>query len=114
MASTKVKRTCKGRRPRFNDDPAIDNLHGMVMALATELSVFHDRLDTMQRVAEAKGVVLRDELDTFVPDQKTLAAREKWRRQLLQRMFYLLREQVGDVTQKETDNSYQTFLEEIA
>ena len=114
MSDINVKRTCKGRRPKFNDDPAIDNVHAMVMALATELSVLHDRMDTMERVAAGKGVMLSDELDSFVPDQETLVAREQWRQQLLRRMFYLLREQVDDVSKSETDTSYRSFLEEIA
>ena len=113
MAS-KVKRTVKGRRPKFNTDPAIDNVHGMIMALAAEVAVIHDRLDTVERISEAKGIMLQEEIEKFVPDQATLAAREQWRQQLLKRMFYLLREQVGDLTQGETDASYNAFLDEIA
>ena len=114
MTDSTVKRTCKGRRPKFNDDPAIDNVHGMIMALAMELSVLHDRVDTMQRVAESKGVFLDEEIEKFVPDNDVLVARNEWRAQLMRRMFYLLREQVDDVTQKESEDSYRAFLKEIA
>ena len=109
-----MKRTVKGRRPQFNDDLAIDNVHGMIMALATELAVLHDRVDSMQRVAAAKGIVLSEEVDSFVPDNDTLVAREEWRRNLLKRMFYVLREQADDVSQNENEQKYAAFLKEIA
>jgi hypothetical protein len=112
--ATKVKRTVKGRRPKFNTDPAIDNVHGMVMALAAEVAVIHDRLDTVERISEAKGIMLTEEIEKFEPDGETLAAREQWRQQLLKRMFYLLREQANDLTHGETDASYTAFLDEIA
>ena len=114
MSEENMKRTVKGRRPKFNDDLAIDNVHGMIMALATELAVLHDRVDSMERVAAAKGIVLSEEIDSFVPDTDTLVAREEWRRALLKRMFYVLREQVDDVSQNENEQKYAAFLKEIA
>jgi hypothetical protein len=109
-----VKRTVKGRRPKFNTDPAIDNVHGMVMALTAEVAVLHDRLDTVERITEAKGIMLTEEIEKFEPDRETLLAREQWRQQLLKRMFYLLREQASDVTEGSTEESYTAFLDEIA
>jgi len=109
-----VKRTVKGRRPKFNTDPAIDNVHAMVMALTAELTVLHDRLDTVERICEAKDIMLTEEIENFVPDKQTLIAREQWRQQLLKRMFYLLREQANDEAEGSTDASYNAFLDEIA
>lgn len=114
MTDTAVKRTVKGRRPQFNDDPAIDNLHGMVMALAAELAVVHDRLDSVERIADAKGIMLKEELAKYSPTPEVHAEREQWRQQLLKRMFYVLREQVDDITQKEDEKKYADFLKEIA
>ena len=114
MTDPAMKRTVKGRRPRFNDDPAMDNVHGMIMALAAELAVLHDRVDSMEKVAARKGILLSEEIDSYVPDAQTLVAREDWRRALLRRMFYVLREQVDDVSQDETEKKYADFLGEIA
>jgi len=114
MADTEIKRTVKGRRPQFNDDLAIDNVHGMIMALAAELAALHDRVDSMEKVAAQKGITLSEEIDSYVPDEDTLTARENWRRALLRRMFYVLREQVDDVSQNETEKTYTDFLNEIA
>ena len=114
MDNTTIKRTVKGRRPQFNDDLAMDNAHGMIMALATELAALHDRVDSMERIAERKGVMLSEEIDNFEPDEATLVARENWRRALLKRMFYVLREQADDVSQNEDERKYAEFLKEIA
>ena len=114
MSDTHITRTVKGRRPQFNDDLAMDNVHGMIMALAAELAALHDRVDSMERVAAAKGIVLSDEIENFVPDADALVAREDWRRALLKRMFYVLREQVDDVSQRENEQKYADFLKEIA
>ena len=109
-----VKRTIKGRRPKFHADPAIDQLHGMVMAMATEMSVLYERIDTMERIAADKGVLLRDELLRYRPDQATQADREAWRQRFLERMFYLYREDLDDRMTQENDAQYAAFLKEIS
>lgn len=53
-------------------DPALDRLAGMVLSLAGELHVLQDRLATIETLLDTKGVVRREDIDTYVPD----AARE--------------------------------------
>ncbi len=60
----------KGRRPAYFDDPAIDRLLSITMALAAELSVTRERLDTLERLLDAKGVVARDEIESYRPDRE--------------------------------------------
>jgi hypothetical protein len=109
-----VKRTVKGRRPRFCEDPAVDRLHGLVMAMATEVAVLYERIDTMERVAHAKGVMLREELAAHAPDGAAQAEREAWRQRFLDRLFYLYREELDDRVQRENDAQYEAFLREIS
>ncbi len=47
----------------FFDDPAIDRAFGVVMALATEVYVLRDRLRTVERLLDEKGVLSRGEVD---------------------------------------------------
>jgi hypothetical protein len=110
----KPKRTVRGRRPQFHDDAAIDKLHGMIMAMATEMSVLYERLDTMERVAAGKGVMLQTELENYTPDAEAAGAREAWRQKFLERLFYLYREEVDDRLSKDSDASYAAFLKEIS
>jgi hypothetical protein len=85
----------------------------MVMAMATEMAVLYERIDTMERIAAEKGVVLRDELLRFRPDAAAQAEREGWRQQFLDRLFYLYREELDDRLGRENDTQYARFLDEI-
>ncbi|MFZ9708324.1 MAG: hypothetical protein ACO3CV_01655 [Steroidobacteraceae bacterium] len=114
MSDVKVKRSVKGRRPQFFADKEIDRLHGMVMAMATEMAVLYQRIDTLERVAARKGVVPREELEQFHPDTDTEIEREAWRQKFLDRLFYLYREEVDDRVGRENDGQYQQFLDDIA
>ncbi len=60
----------KGKRPAYFDDPATDRLLSITMALAAELSVTRERLDTLERLLDAKGVVARDEIESYRPDRE--------------------------------------------
>jgi hypothetical protein len=58
----------KGRRPDYFEDPAIDRLLSLAMALAAEVSVLRERLDTVERLLEAKGGFNRNDIESYVPD----------------------------------------------
>ena len=65
----------KGPLPQYFDDPAIDQLHSALLALAAELSVAYDRIDTLERMLERKGTLSRAEIDRFEPDEPALQER---------------------------------------
>jgi len=58
----------KGKRPDYFDDPAIDRLLSITMALVAEVSVLRQRLDTAERLLEANGALDRAAIETYVPD----------------------------------------------
>lgn len=71
----------KGKRPPYFDDPAIDRVLSIVMAVAGELAVTRERLDTIERLLDAKGTISRADIEGFRPDRDTgyergLATRE--------------------------------------
>ena len=59
----------KGRRPDYFDDPAIDRLLSMVLSLVGEVSVVRDRLDTVERLLDAKGTISREDIERYAPDR---------------------------------------------
>ena len=65
----------KGKRPQYFDDPAVERLMSITMALAAELSVQRQRGDTLERVLEEKGVIDRAEIDAWRPSRE--AAQER-------------------------------------
>jgi hypothetical protein len=59
----------KGKRPQYFDDPAIDRVLSIVLTVAGEVSVLRERLDTVERLLEAKGTISRADIDAYQPDR---------------------------------------------
>lgn len=59
----------KGKRPDYFEDPAIDRILSIVMALVAEVSVLKQRQDTVERLLEAKGTISRADIESFVADK---------------------------------------------
>ena len=58
----------KGKRPQYFDDPAIDRVLSILLAVAGEVSVLRERLDTVERLLDAKGAISRADIDAYQPD----------------------------------------------
>lgn len=109
-----LERNARGKRPQFYDTPGMDEAMSMIMVLANELSVVRDRLDTVEKVAAAKGVLLDAEIEAFEPDQATLEARELRRQDFLARLFYLARKQAAELQSGDSADRYTKALDDIA
>jgi len=72
---TLAARRAKGKRPQYFDDPALDRLYSVVLALAAEVSVLRERLDTHERILEAQGILRREDIENYRPDRE--AGRER-------------------------------------
>jgi hypothetical protein len=59
----------KGKRPAYFEDAAIDRTLSIVMALVGEVSVLRERLDTVERLLEAKGSISRVDIESYEPDR---------------------------------------------
>lgn len=59
----------KGRRPEFFEDPAVDRLLSLTMAVVGEVSVLRERLDTVERLLDAKGTISRADIEAYQPDR---------------------------------------------
>lgn len=78
-----LPRKAKGERPYFFDDPAVDRVIAMVMGLAGEVAVMRDRLDTIERLLEQRGLLARRDIETFVADTRVTDERAAWREAFL-------------------------------
>jgi len=105
--SGRVPKTAKGHRPHFFSDPANDRLTAMLMALVTEVAVIRERLDTVEAIAEKKGIVLKDEFERFEPDPARAEARERWRQEYLDRILYVFQEEAEDLARGDTAEAYE-------
>lgn len=109
-----VVKDAKGKRPAFLGTPAEDHAMSMIMVLANEIAVIHDRLDSAERVAKANGLDLAAGIETLALDEDALAARESWRQDFLERIFYLMRKEASEAAVADTHERYRETIAEIA
>lgn len=91
-------KTAKGERPIYLNDPQQDKLLGIIMALAGEVSVLRERLDTVERVLEIKGIISPSEIETYQPDEKISEQREQWRTEYISRILRILEEEIDNIS----------------
>lgn len=108
-----MTRTAKGQRPTFFDDPQIDRLLAIIMALAGEVSVLRERLDTVERLVEAKGLMSRHDIETYQADDAAAAERERWRAEYLERVLRVIRQEREAVADGKTPLSYEQAIRTV-
>ncbi len=72
----------KGKRPAYFEDSSSDRLLSIVMALAGEVGVLRERLDTVERLMETNGTISRADIENYHPDRDA-----QYERGLMQREF---------------------------
>ncbi|BAY78871.1 hypothetical protein NIES25_53500 (plasmid) [Nostoc linckia NIES-25] len=87
-----MAKTAKGKRPVYLENPQVDKLLAIVMALTGEVSVLRDRLDTIERLLEVKGILSASEIEGYQPDAKVINEREKWRGEYIARVLRVVQE----------------------
>lgn len=96
-------RTAKGHRPYFFDDPNIDRLLAMVMALTGEVSVIRERLDTHERLAQKKKWATHQTIEDYEPDEITEDFRAQWRADYTARILRILQVELDQIRRGEAD-----------
>ena len=87
----------KGKRPVYFDNPESDKLLAMVLALAGEVSVLRDRLDTLERLAQAKGLISIQEIETYRPDEQVEQEREQQRSEYIAHILQIIQEDLDAI-----------------
>jgi hypothetical protein len=85
--SERMRLTPRGTRPQFSENPEVDRLMAMVMALTSEVAVLRERLDTFETLADKDGVVRQQDIESFQPAPEHEAARQQWRHDFLDRVL---------------------------
>lgn len=86
----KLQRKARGERPVFFEDPNVDKLISMIMGLAGEVAVLHDRSDTLERLLQTKGLVKQSEIDSFEPSIQVQGERASWRKNYLSEILRII------------------------
>jgi hypothetical protein len=81
-----------GKRPYFLE-PESERVLAIAMAIAQELAVARQRIDTLERILEAKGVVPRAEIDAFTPSDDQYAERALWSQEYIARILRIVQQE---------------------
>jgi hypothetical protein len=107
-------RTAKGRRPYFFDDPNIDKLLAMIMALTGEVSVIRERLDTHERLAEKKLTPTSKNIEAYKPTEAVDQWRVQWRAEYIARILRIVTDELERIKMQESDKDYDKIVEEVS
>lgn len=83
----------KGARPFYFDNPDIDRLLSIIMAVAMEHAVTRQRLDALERLIESKGLLGCEELDQYAPDTDAEGERTQWTKEYIARILRLVQQE---------------------
>jgi hypothetical protein len=89
-AENTLPRTPKGKRATFYAEPGVDQLYGIVAALAAELGAARERIDTLERLLEQARALPPGAVESFQPPAEVAAARQREREAFIQRVFPVL------------------------
>lgn len=78
-----LPKKAKGQRPQYFEDPAIDKTLSITLALAGEVAVLRDRLDTIERLLESGEKVTREAINSYIPSAAVREERDAWREEYL-------------------------------
>ncbi|MFZ5748495.1 MAG: hypothetical protein ACOY45_12670 [Pseudomonadota bacterium] len=85
----KLPRVSKGKRSRFFDDPAIDQVMTCLLELMAEVSSLRERQDTVERLLDEKGAVTRADIEAYQPSAEVEAERSAWNNGFIRRVMRL-------------------------
>lgn len=102
----------KGARPYFHNDPAVERVLNITMAVAGELAVLRERMDTIERILEKKGMVLQEEIENYVPEgPKVEEQRQQWHSEYISRILRIVQQQMEEL--ENPDKDLETIANDI-
>ena len=109
-----LQKHSKGQRPQFFSDPAIDKLLAMVMALAGEVAVMRDRNDTLERLIDDKGLITKDEIESYHPSAEVMAERDAWRADYLSHILRIVDIDAHEMGNNDVSDSWREFMDKAS
>ncbi len=93
-------RKAKGQRPYFLEAEQTEQLLNITMALAGEVAVMRERMDTMERLLTKAGTLTREEIEDYVPDAQAAEQRQLWHQEFIARILRIVQQNREEITEK--------------
>lgn len=94
----------KGKRPFFLKDPDVERVLAITMAVAQELAVMRERLDTVERLLESQGVT-QDDIENFTPTKAQAEQRGAWTQEYLARILRIYQQDIEGLARPDEPSS---------
>ena len=83
----------KGKRPYFFKDPDVERVLSITMAVAGELAVLRQRLDTIEELLAERGGISKRDIEAFAPNAAQQEARGRWSQEYLARILRIVQQE---------------------
>jgi hypothetical protein len=107
-----LPRKAKGQRPVYLQDATVDKLLSMVVALAGEVTVLRERLDTVERLVDASGE-LRHRVDSYRPSAEVIVERDAWRARFLDTVLVSIRQEYEELEKMDEHAPYTSAIQVV-
>jgi hypothetical protein len=102
-----------GKRPYFMA-PEVERVLAITMAVVQELAVARERIDTLERLLAAKGLLEISEIEQFQPSSDQAAERGLWLQEYLNRVLRIIQQEGEAIAANAQGDLYsQQVAEEI-
>jgi len=103
----------KGARPYFLESDETERVMNLAMAVATEVAVLRERLHTLERMLEAKGIVDRADIEAFVPDDAAAEERQLWHARYAARILRIFQQELDAIARPGDNTPMHRIADEI-
>jgi hypothetical protein len=103
----------KGGRPYFFNDPMVEKVLNITMAVATELAVARERIDTLERLLASKGILDRKEIENYTPDDLSAQERQLWHAKYASRILRIVQQDIDAVANPQNNVDMHQIADDI-
>ncbi|MBU2980027.1 hypothetical protein [Alteromonas sp. C1M14] len=98
---TDAGKKAKGDRPYFLASEQTEQLMNITMALAQELAVTRERMDTLERLLESASIFSREDIESYVPDSEAAEQRQLWHQEYIARILRIMQQSREAIKEKQ-------------
>lgn len=103
-----------GKRPYFFDDPAVERVLAVTMAVAQEVAVLRERIDTIERLLEKGNANFsRADIDAYAPDPAAATERAEWSRMYIARVLRIVQQELEALNKPENNIDIAAIADEL-
>jgi len=103
----------KGGRPYFLESAETERIMNVAMAVATEVAVLRERLDTLERLLESKGLIDRAAIEAYEPDEASAQERQLWHARYAARILRIFQQELDAIARPENNTPMHRIADEI-